>query len=495
MKRLIVLTTILLWATAANAQKVYDFNDECKKAYHDITSLRIEPGKKWIAAARQKNPDNLIPYLLEGYIDFFELFLNEDPEQFKQRKDNFALRNDMFESGPQQSPFYRYCRAVNLLQRAAVRIKFGERYSAVFDFKKGYGLIKDNRKSFPQFLPNNLIYAPLTVAIGTVPDGYKVYTNILGMKGSITDGMQLMRSFVNSPDPWAKLFFNEAAFYYCYLAFYLENKPAEVMKFIQNRQLDMVNNHLFAYLGANLGINNKQTEFAKSVVLNRKSSGDYLQSPVWDFELGYAKMYHLQLKEAIIHFENFIADFKGRFYVKDVLQKLSWCYYLLGDSTQAEAYRQKTLRLGGTDADADKKALKDARSGSWPHPLLLKARLLSDGGYNSEALNLLDNKKPGDFANPAEALELVYRLARIYDDMGRDDDAIKYYRMAIEMGEGRKEYYAARAALQMGYIFESRNQKQQAIRYFEKCISIKDHEYKDSLDQRAKSGIKRCTGE
>ena len=60
-----------------------------------------------------------------------------------------------------------------------------------------------------------MIYGPLTVIVGTVPGGYKWITSLFGMKGSVATGMQLMRNFLNSSDPYAKLFSNEATFYYC----------------------------------------------------------------------------------------------------------------------------------------------------------------------------------------------------------------------------------------------------------------------------------------
>ena len=85
-------------------------------------------------------------------------------------------------------------------------------------------------------------------------------------------------------------------------------------------------------------------------------------------------------------------------------------------------------------------------------------------------------------------------MARIYDDMGKDDEAIKFYETSVRLGKDRTEYYAARAALQMGYIYEARNEKSLAIASFEKCLNMGDHEYKDSIDQRAKSGIARCRG-
>jgi tetratricopeptide (TPR) repeat protein len=58
-----------------------------------------------------------------------------------------------------------------------------------------------------------------------------------------------------------------------------------------------------------------------------------------------------------------------------------------------------------------------------------------------------------------------------------------------------REYYAARAALQAGYIYERRGDCSKAIAFFQQCLAMKDHDYKNSLDQRAKAGIARCKGE
>ena len=89
----------------------------------------------------------------------------------------------------------------------------------------------------------------------------------------------------------------------------------------------------------------------------------------------------------------------------------------------AEAARKQIFLRGGTDTDADKQALKDAKTGVWPNPLLLKARLLTDGGYTKEALAILQGKQ-ALFTSPLDKLEYVYRIGRIYEDMGKDAEAI-----------------------------------------------------------------------
>jgi tetratricopeptide (TPR) repeat protein len=494
-KRLMAIGILLFVFAVSPAQKVYDFNSTCQQAYQEITKLKISSGMALVEKARQQNPDNLIPLLLESYIDFYVLFLNEDPKDFQTRYPRFSERLTLLEEGPKSSPFYNYCLSTVRIHRAGAAIKFGKLWDAGWDFRKAFQLIKENKKQFPTFTPNDLAYGCLQAVVGTIPKGYKWIASLFGMRGSVTEGMKAVRGFINSNDPWAKSFFNEAAFVYPYLAFYIENKKEEPFAFTQQHKLDLVNNHLHTYMAANLAINNQQSEYAKNIILNRNPSGEYLKTGIWDFELGFTKLHHLEITEATSYFENFVAHFKGRFYLKDAYQKLSWCYYLQGNMVLAEEARKNIIKKGATDSDADKKALKDAKAGQWPNALLLKARLLNDGGYYNDAAALLQGKTEDDFTKEEEKLEFAYRAARIYDGLGRFDEAIHTYLIAIRLGQNRKEYYAARAALQIGQIYESRGQKALAITYYQKCLEMDDHDYKDSIDQKAKSGIARCKGE
>ena len=149
---------------------------------------------------------------------------------------------------------------------------------AGWDFRKAFSLLKENRKKFPSFLPNNMISGPMLVVAGTIPDAYKWLASLFGIKGSIKDGMTQMQQFINSNDPLARMFFNEASFYYCYILFHIENKPDEAFQYVQQRKLDLVNNHLLAYMTANLAINDKRNEYAKNVILQRNMSSEYLKN-------------------------------------------------------------------------------------------------------------------------------------------------------------------------------------------------------------------------
>jgi hypothetical protein len=492
--RLAFLSGLLLFFSSAKAQNVFDFNARCQLAYRDIMQLKLKPGAQLLQEEKQKNPSNLIPYFLENYIDFFTLFFNEDPDEYKRRKPNLDKRIELMGRGPENSPFYLFTKSVIHFQWAAVQIKFGNNWDAGWEFRRSFLQNKDLMKQYPNFTPGWVYNGAMQVAAGTIPDGYQWLSGLLGIKGTIAEGMKRIDEFFNSSDTNSKLFHDEAIFYYLYLRFYVKNDKEGVLDFVKAQQLDVVNNHLFAYLAANLSLNNQRAENAERIIRERKISDEYLYTPVWDLEMGYARLHHLE-SDANIYFEKFISNFKGRFYVKDALQKLSWHYYLHDDISKAQTYRNMIINSGSLDTEADKQAQKEAQSGIWPDKLLLRVRMLNDGGYLREALRLLQGKSVADFSTEATKLEFSYRVGRLYDDLNNDSGAVKFYKSAIALGEHRKEYFAARSALQLGYMYENAGDKQTAIAWYQRCLKMKDHDFKNSLDSRAKAGIARCKGE
>jgi hypothetical protein len=482
---------LLLLPFFVSGQKHFDFNTQCQDAYQAIIQLRLDAGQKILNAEKARDPGNLIPLFLENYIDFFILFFNEDPAEYEARKGMLDQRIKWMNEGPESSPFYLFTHSVIHFQWAAIKIKFGDNWDAGWEFRRSFLQSKESMQKFPSFVPARMLSGAMEVVAGTIPDGYRWLSSLLGIRGNINAGMERLDNVLKADDASFHWLRNEATFYYLYLKFYIENKHEDVFEYIRTHDLDIRNNYLFAYLAANLAINDQRAAYAEQVMRQRSKEGGYLAMPVWDLEMGYVLLCH-QAPDAHVYLEKFVNTFRGKFYVKDALQKLSWYYYLNGNMDRATQCRTQILLKGGVESDADKQALKEAKGGKWPDKDLLKARLLCDGGYYDEALRSLRTKDDADFRTPEDKCEYAYRLGRIYDGLGRGNDAVSAYLTAIRTGENLKQYFAARAALQTGYIYERRGDKPTATSYFQKCLSLKDHDYKNSLDQKAKAGIERC---
>jgi len=142
---LICLNFFLCFSSIAS----FDFNDNCKNAYEKIICTRFEEGIVLIKQEKTTNPNNLIPYYLENYIDFLKLFISEDATLFNKLKANKELRISKIEDADEASPYYNYCLAEIYLQWAFVRIKFKEYITAAGEINKAYKLLQENEKNTP----------------------------------------------------------------------------------------------------------------------------------------------------------------------------------------------------------------------------------------------------------------------------------------------------------------------------------------------------------
>ena len=469
----------------ASAQ-TFQFTDNCKSAYKAFMSMKINEGKSYLLKELTTNPKNFLPVLLSNYEEFISLTFNENPAEYKKRKPLFEKRLKLIESGDKSSPYYLFGIALLHFQWSAIQIKYTDYWDAAWDFRKAFLTFKDNKKKFPSFPLNDIYIGSQEALISTIPSGYKWISKILGMKGNMKNGMYLLNRYIGSENTMLK---EEAFLYYVYLKNYLENDAEGASQVIKRYNLDTKNNMLCAFMASNLALNNKKAAQAESILANRNMSKEYMSFPMLDYEMGDAKMKRLDYS-AIGYFDKYIKASKSNFYTKDACYSIALCYYLQGKTELANQYKEKTKTTGKTESDADKQAQKNAGK-PFPDKELLKVKLLNDGGNNEQALSIL--LKMTEVA-PNNQLEYYYRLARVYDELDDAEKAITNYGKAIEMGKKSTEYYAARAALQTGYLYEKKGNKSEALRYFNIVLELDDHDYKNSLDQRAKASINRIKG-
>ena len=149
---------------------------------------------------------------------------------------------------------------------------------------------------------------------------------------------------------------------------------------------------------------------------------------------------------------------------------------------------------GNTLVDSDKSALKEAKQDAMPHPTLLKARLLFDGGYYERARNILNEKPANTFEEARHRLEFPYRLGRINHALKNYADAISNYSYTITTGVDEPYFFACNAALQCGIIYEEFGEYEKARHYYSLCTSMSPTDYKTSLHQKAEAGLNRISG-
>lgn len=484
--------TLAAYDGAAAVTYTIEWSSNCRSAYQSIMSLQLDKGKHLLQTEQGQNPNNLLPLLLENYIDLLVLFISEDAALLQQLEPNKSKRLTKLAQLPAHSPYRRYAQAEINLQWAAARLKFEQYFSAFRETQKAHQLLVDNQTHFPNFYPNLKSLGLIHALVGTVPTKYKWGVSLLGLSGNLNQGMAELDDFTrqSDTDP-AHLFREEGALLQIFLTAYLKNQPQRAWQLAA--RLPTEKNLLHNFVAADMALRAGNNDQAIDILLHRPTTAaGFYDFPYLDFLLGACKLNRADI-DANAYFQRFLNRFKGKNYVKDAFQRLAWYSLLQNEPEGYQLYMELCRSKGATLIDADKQALKNAQSGKIPHYQLLKARLLFDGGYCSQAIAAMDIININTLKNTEQRLEYQYRYGRIAECMRQTEQAIAHYKKVIsaDANTATAYYFAPKSCLQLGGIYEQQADYATARRYYEQCLSYKSHDYKNSFEQQAKAGLGR----
>lgn len=492
-----ILRSLLLFfclSLSIAARAGFDFNSNCTKAYREIMHLRLASGKALLEIEKKRNPDNSVVVLLENYMDYFTIITSESKSDFDRLKGNKPGRLSRLEAEDKNSPWYLYCQAEVNLQWALIHGLFQEYFSSSMEINRANKLLKENIKKYPAFLPNKKGFGMVNAVLGSLPEGLKKTIGILGIRGNTADGLAMLDGLVKAlpGSPYAA-FYDEAVFCQAYVQTDIIGDHAAYPAIVANaREMSpesLLRTYILAYSALRTGHGNDALEFLKK----RQQGKEYVFFPKLDYLEGKARIYTLDLGGAGGSFLDFLENYKGINGTKDAYLNLAWVSLLRGNPS---GYRENTERVksrGYALFDKDKQAVSESNDPQ-PDTDLLRSRLLFDGGYYGRALDVLEGKKAEQMKLLRDKIEYAYRLGRIYDEMGKDDTAIKFYQAAITLGKKQRYYFASNAALRIGSIYEKKKDSARAKTWYKQVIDMKDHDYEKSIEGKAKEGLKRVGG-
>ncbi|QQL49316.1 tetratricopeptide repeat protein [Mucilaginibacter ginkgonis] len=488
-KKLLALLLFLASTTTAFAN--FDFNANCQQAYTNILSLKLKRARVLIDQEKAARPNNAITVLLDNYYDYFWLLTSESKADFDRLKDNKSKRLNLLEDEDDHSPYYNFSLAQVNLQWALIHSRFGENTTAGFEINRAWKLLNANNKKFPGFLPDDIPRGLVNVLLGALPDGaLKSALSFFGVKGNINTGLNSLQQLASKlPHTSYAMYYDELVFYLTYVQSYVLNDPAAYIKMHQYiAQMDS-GSLLKTYVRAFVSLRTGHSSEAIKCLNERPDGGEYQPYPYLTYLEAVAKMNRLD-NNADDYFRRFLAENKGVSYVKDTYLHLAWDAALHGDNKGYQSYIQQVKAKGYSFNDKDKQALTEAANPT-PNADLLRARLLFDGGYYDKALDILDGKNPESYPSAGEKADYYYRLGRVYEAMGKNANALQNYQQAINTGKGTPYYYGPMSAVKMGNIYEEQKNKPEATHYYNMAIAFKNHQFENSVEQKAKEGLKR----
>jgi tetratricopeptide (TPR) repeat protein len=489
MNRQLLVFLLLLLSQIASAQR-FDWNSAAVEAYGHILDLRFQKADTLLRSMRKEEPDNLCAPYLEDLRDFLIIVVTDDRNEFEKRVNAKDSRIAAFERAPHNDPFKNIALGELQLHWAFADLRFGNHLSGAMGVRRAFGLLEDNMQRFPYFIQTNKGMGLLHTLVGTVPDNYRWAARLIGLDGTISQGMEEMGRIIkgHSGRPEFASVQKETLFLFTFLQINLLNEPSALTDLLTRLQ---------PHSGPLM-------DFAKARVLQKKGDTDsaigVLQAslknrpnafPYLHYLLGDLRLARLD-QDADIHFMNYLRIFKGDNYVSAAHGKLGWHALVVKQNKQDyQRHLTKALETDRGLTDEDKAMRKEAVSGRVPSEVLLRARLLFDGGYHERALEELMGASASSFPTKEDRLERDYRLARIHHSLGNQQEAISMYQSTMREGAESTRYFAANAALQLGLLFEQKGEKQRAREAFVACSSFKNTEYRDSINQKAKAGLNR----
>ncbi len=482
----IYLIFFCLLSINAWSQKKLVFTEDLRNAYMDISSLKIKSGTYQLNLLKLKDPDNAMVYYVENYVDFFTLFIQEDPIKYKSLIKNRDLRLQKIKNSDPNSPYYLFCQAEIILQWATIKLKFDDKINAARDVYEAYKLLEKNKEKFPNFVENNKSLSIIHALAESVPGWVR---KIMGIRGSVEMGTKEISLLADHAQKTKSIFKDEIVAIYSYILFYSNNKKEEAFGLFDKYQLDATSSPLISFLKATMAQKNGHNDLALKILEKRPTGDEYMPFYYLDFMYGKFKLYKLD-PEANIYILKFLNNFKGKHYIKEAYQKLAWYHVAIhNDESKYKNAIKLCANRGNSLIDEDIQADKEAKSTEVPNQILLKARLLYDGGYYTKSHNLLILNSKTFEASITDG-EYFYRLARVTEALKNYADAIHYYKLTISKGNPKK-YYGCNAALQLGLIYETQQKYSEAKKYFNLCLEMDPAGYSNSLHQKAKSGLNR----
>jgi len=471
----------------------FDMNENMRMSYSHIINLEFEKATILLDNEQFQNPKNGFIPLHKNYIDFLTIIITEDLNYFESHESFKDLRLDLLDRNDKKSPYYLYSKAEVSLQWAFARLKFEQYPTAAFELLRAYKLLKENQKIFPNFTLNNKGLGLIHALVSAVPKHYHWIINLTGLDGDISLGISELDAVLN--DSRFSMYEAEVLFLLSFLQINIGNNDALCKQYLYRIGDRYKDNILLNFTAACLSHNLGKNDFCLTVLKKRPNNIGSIRFHYLDYLQGMSFLYNLDFKNAQQNFEYFIENFTGINYIKSANHKLAWIAFLQNDLEKKRIYFERVILDGNTSIDSDKVALNDAQRNFITHPLLLKTRLLYDGGYYSLALLELNQiYETHYFSDEANQIEYWYRLARIKSKLNDSQKVIiEHYKKVLQKNRKDRSYYAPMSALQIGLIYEKENNFKRAKYYFNKCLSISGFDYERGIHQKAKAGLARAS--
>ncbi|MDO7849718.1 DUF3808 domain-containing protein [Hymenobacter sp. M29] len=459
-----------------------ELTPNCRRAYAEVLKLRLGPARELLRPDLAGTPAAPAPLLVANCVDFADLLLNQDAARYEAIASAQEARLAALDKAP-ASVLRDYARAEMTLHLGLSQLLFKHVVMGGYHLRSGYRQMQDVVKHYPAFLPARKTLGIYQFAVGSLPEGYHWLLSLLGLTASSGEGLKNLALAAAQPHD----FQIESQIFFSLIRESYYKKPEEALRLAERLHAQQPDNLLFSYLLISINKRQHHGEAALAAYRARPTGPGYAPVPYLRHMAADLLLYKGDYDDSERENLAFLREYKGLHYRKDAAFKLYLAAWLGGAPAATVArYRAQINQPGPTDVEEDNYAQHYYHEAVALNPVLTRARLQTDGGYNQQALATLRGFHSTPTTLWRDRIEEPYRRARAFQGLGRLDSAWFYFeRTQTVAGPKAPYYFAAQAALQQGYLAQEAGKKAQARFYFEKALHYPWHEYKNSTDAKA----------
>lgn len=478
---LIVLAAVLISGNRISGQTA-SFDPEIRTLYLNLDSVS---GNRLLA--KRYDVHNPVFIRLSGYRDFLRNLLVQSKsgyDQFMQRSgiwiqalEKAGIPDNNVPAAIAEIRLYRAMLASQFMEYKTSVVELIDCYKVVA--KAGTGIMVSDR---------NKLSGILGIIFQLVPEQYDKFLRILGVRPSGLSGFIGLERYYTAALPGTV----ERLEGYLLMITALKEfnqDPAAAWSFIRTEGQLMLDNPLVRYQSALAALKAGDCATAGKLLDLNVSGNQPAPFSFWNYQTGRIKLYQND-PSSLVFLGKFIDNSGGDNYRHNALLMAGWYHLANHQPDMASSYFRRIRELPEPLTVYDRQALHEASGDKLTDPDLLKARLLFDGGYFVQCLETCEKLSVSGKLNAREQGELMYRMARCQQRLGKNEMAISSYLAVIERAESIKSYIVPNSALQAGNLYKNSGQTELARKYYKKCLDLNKYGYREGINRQASKALK-----
>ncbi len=434
-------------------------------------------------------------YALKSTCAFWKFVLSEKPADYDalvQLSDLAHARIETYlnahKHDRRSKALATYFLAEHHLQLGAANARRQSFASAAIHFHKAKGLYKDALELDSTFYDAAKGVGFIEFFSSLIPDSYKWLASVFGYEGTREEGLRKL-ALARDKGIYTR---RESAYYLAMLNYLFFNRYAEAETELLALAQRYPNSIALNYTLGSFYFKLKKTDLAEHYLrcaINDGGNNNEFSAYAL-FRLAELQFRLNQFAEANASYRRYLSILDLDLYHAQTHYKLGLCSELLGNREEALShYKQAVSSTDNPDELHARRKAKEffSRPVSQNEKQLLLARNHFDSGNYDAALSVLMSllQQEGSLKDDERA-ELYYRLARVYDETGKQSEAIEFYRKCYAVKALRERHFAPQSRLHLGRLYARQGEKAKAMEEFEKASRYVSFDFEKELRREVK---------